>query len=1516
MPDMIDFTNIKGDSVEGQRTFFEHLICKLAELDGSNGEFRRIKGAGGDGGVEALRIMSNGHKIGYQAKYYPYKIDWKKLDLSVKTALTQHPDLERYVIALPCDFTGKRAIRGGSTKGIWGEWDERVDRWKELATTLGISVKFEPWTAFEIETALLRPKAQHLIRFFFDRQLFTREWMQRHLDRTIHDLRARYSPGDHVDTESLRPFDVIYRRENIRQDLRAVFDLARSSDPRAAAALVEKVSILEADIISAEDSLKNFLTLGDAVDWTLKKEWPICKWLISWYSLTRRLLDIDSAIMYGVQTNKKANYDDLNRRVSNLIKVNELIGPEAFGGRWASLIPIDGSRATIFVGRAGTGKSHALARGAETAWNEGAPVVHILGQHILDDDPRASILKRLEIADWSFHDALSALNLAAEAADTRAMLVIDALNEGRGTDVWRRHLLSFIHEVNEHDRIILVLSCREEYLDYVIPPEMIADPHPYPGHNGKSAVDCSTLGKLVRVSVYGFQTTEEREAALQKFMDDKGIVRPTVPVLDTEFFNPLFMSSVCRSMAQAGIRVFPRGVFDGARKAFEFVLKTKAKALGTDHDGTNRMYPTLCQALIDLAAIMVSHREDYVSLPEAIEVIDSAFRALPINNQTWLAVLERSDILRRDVERSPKKIDPWSGPNEVIRFSFQRLQDNLIADRLICDCDDFEGAFEPDAPFAFLIRRSIRKDGISILKPSPYWVGVLGTLWAAVAEKYRKELWDLQSFFGNPDVYYYPQDLRPIFHTSIYERSGTAFTQRTKDIIDKVWKDRQEEKLAIVLSTSCVPNHAWNADFLTDRLLSLPLADRDSVWSRWFTSERSELIDRAMEITNWALNVDEKSVDSEVARLAGITLTWLFTVTNRSIRDRATKGLVNLLVGAPTLFSDLMNRFRDIDDLYILDRLLAAGYGAICLDPTNERIGSAARAVAEVIFGGTEPPVHLTIRDWASSILDRASERNIVPMNFDMARARPPFRSAPAVFNVTKNELENISAAAGDNTIAWSCQCGDFFDYVIDIEISDFSETPLTEPPPLTQNERAARFDASVRTLGGNPVDRLNDLLLAVEAARSEEFPSITFSDAPFSLSVRTPGRKKTTEETIMVLEEAFVNSLPGSFKTNYVTELSPKIHRRFEPPERPNPELAGAWIGRRAYELGWTKVRFPQEPYSGDTRRPLIERIGKKYQWIALEELMARLADNFWIKAEYGNGARIYKSSLDKCRSGHIDPTILPPRNGSQLPPSFFTGPPLLMIDDIEDRELENWPFCFDHFDDPEPWLTGLLDGRRWLISYWSESVNEKHTGFHPTNSFRRQIQAFISLVAHKNGDRQLVVDEFLKDHSGGLNGWNLETESDGYLAHEFGLLSTEEIPFWKPMNYTNVHIASPIITGYIESETDRSIKRNIDYLVPHPHILQALKLSIPNPRNTGLWLLPDGNVFLRKLEGRGSPLLLDSVHFDGWCQSEDLDYTWVYIGERTSWIGQSMAKCRRTLGAAWFEKGRIRFKNNQRDG
>lgn len=62
--------------------------------------------------------------------------------------------------------------------------------------------------------------------------------------------------------------------------------------------------------------------------------------------------------------------------------------------------------------------------------------------------------------------------------------------------------------------------------------------------------------------------------------------------------------------------------------------------------------------------------------------------------------------------------------------------------------------------------------------------------------------------------------------------------------------------------------------------------------------------------------------------------------------------------------------------------------------------------------------------------------------------------------------------------------------------------------------------------------------------------------------------------------------------------------------------ELACRWVIKRAYELGWNSTLFDdfEKMYCKDSYRiggNITERIGKKYQWIAYYELLARLADN-----------------------------------------------------------------------------------------------------------------------------------------------------------------------------------------------------------------------------------------------------------------------------------------------------------------
>lgn len=77
---------------------------------------------------------------------------------------------------------------------------------------------------------------------------------------------------------------------------------------------------------------------------------------------------------------------------------------------------------------------------------------------------------------------------------------------------------------------------------------------------------------------------------------------------------------------------------------------------------------------------------------------------------------------------------------------------------------------------------------------------------------------------------------------------------------------------------------------------------------------------------------------------------------------------------------------------------------------------------------------------------------------------------------------------------------------------------------------------------------------------------------------------------------------------------LTKKNHQN--PLDEVDVNWAGRWIVNRAISLGWTTQRFESFEQDHDLRRGReahkAERFGKKYQWIAHRELLARLADNF----------------------------------------------------------------------------------------------------------------------------------------------------------------------------------------------------------------------------------------------------------------------------------------------------------------
>src|SRR4051794_30752945 len=85
-----------------------------------------------------------------------------------------------------------------------------------------------------------------------------------------------------------------------------------------------------------------------------------------------------------------------------------------------------------------------------------------------------------------------------------------------------------------------------------------------------------------------------------------------------------------------------------------------------------------------------------------------------------------------------------------------------------------------------------------------------------------------------------------------------------------------------------------------------------------------------------------------VVELACVALCWLFSSPNRYQRDWVTKALVQLLHGHLDVARAMLDRFCQVDDPYVVQRLVAVPHAAMLRSPSDDR-DAAGRLAARCL---------------------------------------------------------------------------------------------------------------------------------------------------------------------------------------------------------------------------------------------------------------------------------------------------------------------------------------------------------------------------------------------------------------------------------------------------------------------------------------------------------------------------------------------------------------------------------------
>src|SRR6266496_259877 len=480
------------------------------------------------------------------------------------------------------------------------------------------------------------------------------------------------------------------------------------------------------------------------------------------------------------------------------------------------------------------------------------------------------------------------------------------------------------------------------------------------------------------------------------------------------------------------------------------------------------------------------------------------------------------------------------------------------------------------------------------------------------------------------------------FISSIIWRDIKAFSQETKKRLSQYsGKSRTlfEATTDALLTVATNPHHPYNAKFLHLTLKKYPMAERDAWWSMYLHRNYGQhnAVDR---IIDWAWSSQAKDhVSDESLELCGITLAWFFTTSNRFLRDRATKALVSILTPRLHILENILELFKDIDDLYVIERLYASAYGCALRSTNDVAIKSLAETVYRLIFNN-RPPVHVLARDYARGVIEYAIQRGI-NLDIQVEKTIPPYKSEwpqiPSEQEIAKYDemapYDSYDGKWSQGRIRFSVMDDDFARYVIGtnsskksrhwlaLKINDRSwKSPKEEYEEFVaslnmeqrrawkkyQKVRQSSYDDEARIFRKLPDETLR-LLLAIgegEDDKSNAEVEEKYIEIKEHLEQATQKINETANEVATMLSEEQTKVF-----FNFIMPYE-NNHRSFEEFPRFNLEEMQRWILKRVFDLGWTVERFGAFDrldigYHGrDSHK--AGRIGKKYQWIAYHEFLA----------------------------------------------------------------------------------------------------------------------------------------------------------------------------------------------------------------------------------------------------------------------------------------------------------------------
>jgi hypothetical protein len=1504
----IDFRKIRSHK-GSQDHAFEELCCQLASLEAreSESQFFR-KGTGADAGVECYVRRRGGAEIAWQAKWFFTfaASQLQQLDKSISTALEKHPRLSRYIVCLPIDLRDGRVGRAYTELQRWQRW---VKKWKKYASLkLKKNISFELWGSSKLTELLTSNDARHngRIRFWFSDTLLDKQWLEARFSESRAILGDRYTPETNVDLPIRRVLSTFTREEAMRLEIEewsgkideAIYRAIDAANRKIASDKAQLAEELQSTAEQLSKSISDLPMLAsDIVPIEL------------WHSLTVEVLRKANLCMLALEagsaeeekSREQREYASYSlTRLSNTLRDFRYALAE---DRWRLV----NERRLLVFGDAGVGKSHLLADVAQANTANGYPTILVVGSLFTDGDPWSQIMAHLGMASIDRDVFLGALDAAGQAANSRALLLIDAINERNGLDVWPSRLAGFLKAVEPFVHVGLAVSCRSTYLPFL--------------------TGSLNEKQLPRIQHTGF--AGHTGQAAQTYLDRRGIVRMAAPNLLPEFENPLFLKTCCDYLIKEGKREFPRGL-RGVTQIFNFYFDAVSHHIETrlKLDPNQKL---LARAISTLTEASEESERGYVPKTDALERLEGVLASGGSYERSLLGQLLSEGVL------ADEPIKTESGEiEEYVRFTFERYSDFRIAARLLSAHLDISKPVE-----SFAVGGALHK-----YLTGPEAFKRLGVMEALATQ--LPELADVEF----PDVL--PRDQQSeylgqqAFLQSVLWRDQKCFRQRTLDLLKAISsRSGTDWALRILCAVATEPDNKFNGDYLHALLMAMEMPTRDEKWSI-YVAVNGDSDDHPIEtLIEWVTHNGAREMEIDRARLVATLLCWLLSTSNRGIRDRSTKALVSLLSVRLELAAHIVGKFAAVDDCYVLDRVLASAYGAALQGRTMFGLRELSKSAFDAVFSGDQTIPHVLVRDHARGIIEFALRNSLIDETIDIHRVRPPYKSRWPIEKVTERTVKRYKESWDhgkyrDAIVGSAVNDGDFARYQIDPAVGNWSSLPVAM---AGQNQEevfeAWRKRSVTRPALAKTLKRLVSVFNRLrKQSNQHSSPRIFFKliddSKAASSDTSEPSEKVESKDEVRarVLTESFRKQLGKRRWQDYCEYARQFVQRgtwiegyydRWPP--RVDSASIRRWVCKRAHDLGWSQERFSdfeRNIRGHDRNEHRVERIGKKYQWIALHEVMGYLGDNLAFISDDREVLGVFQGPWQTFLRD-IDPTLLVRETfddpWKQWKPTWWMPAKTFLVS-ISPAERLAWRRNSDDLWNQSQMIevTDPVTARDWLVL--QESVGwYQYSTSRGERSFDRRAYASVECLVVNHSNRQKLIRQMSgKVWHGGHDLPSIDLPHSAYIGEYLWHPMYVQKQGWADSNgFGEIEIPTqPMSAAYSAraSGYDYSLSKSFSVNLPPPGICRRLGLRLCDGQqlsfsgSAGQILFKDPSV----TESGPSASLVDRAAFLNFLRREKLDAIWiltsgkeVFSTERSNggWGGEQ-----KRCSLFWFDKNGLKTK------